>query len=267
MIKSKNNLNLTDNKKFICNKTYDYTNFYENNEVKKICKPSIDLQVKYSGVKLNSRIAIIGGSGTGKTNGCINLIKDMCQPEGTFINIIVVYKTDEKLYSYLKKKIPQLIMIKDINLLNIDDFDDQELKDPEDRQETLIIFDDFIADKDKNVIDQLEKFCIFGRKKGLTLIFLAQYFYAINIVMRAQLNYLIFLETCNKRNFNLICSTYGLVNSDVSQDDINIMMKDSLDKFGQTFKINLNTNDLNKKYSRNGIDYFKYYANDELNEN
>ncbi len=221
-------------------------------------KPSIDNQVKYSGIKLNTRTVIIGGSGTGKSNCALNIIQEMSKPNGTFHNIILVYKTDEKLYEFLKKKIPKLIMIKDFSLLNIDDFEDQEIKDPVDRIETLIIFDDFITEKNKFIIQQLENFCVFGRKKGLTVIFLAQYFYAINTVMRGQLNYLVFLEACNKRNFNLICSSYGLINKDVSPDDIQYMMNDTFDKFGQFFKINLGTSNLNEKYSRNSIDFFKY---------
>jgi len=91
-------------------------NAYEIPEVKKMYKPSIDEQVEYTDIALNSRVLLVGGSGTGKTNAIINYIIESSKPKkGTFFEIILVYKTDEQLYQFLKDKFKErLVTYKDI---------------------------------------------------------------------------------------------------------------------------------------------------------
>ena len=85
-----------------------------------------------------SMIAVLGGTGSGKSNAIIDFIN---RSNGTFYEIIVFnpVSTDEPLLNMLKQKIPELQLINDINELPpLSQFEED--KD----QQKLIIFDDII---------------------------------------------------------------------------------------------------------------------------
>jgi ABC-type transporter Mla maintaining outer membrane lipid asymmetry ATPase subunit MlaF len=87
------------NKRWKVDRKHKIINAYELPEVKKLIKPSIDEQVQYTDIALNSRVLIVGGSGTGKTNLIINYLIESSRPKkGTFYEVILVYKTDEVLF-------------------------------------------------------------------------------------------------------------------------------------------------------------------------
>ncbi len=87
----------------------------------------------------NSRILMIGSSGTGKSNAIMNFIK---KTSGEFPDIFICSfsTTDEPLYNYLHEKLPDVILIN-----NIDDVPEvQEFADKNKNKSKLIVFDDFI---------------------------------------------------------------------------------------------------------------------------
>jgi hypothetical protein len=247
------------NKHWKVDRKHKIINAYELPEVKKLIKPSIDEQVQYTDIALNSRVLIVGGSGTGKTNLIINYMIESSKPKkGTFYEVILVYKTDEVLYQMLKNKFKdKLITYKDIkDVPEPESWEDMMTKDPEDRLERLIIFDDFVADKDRKTIDKLKKYCEFGRKKGLTQFYLTQSYYETNSFMRLQMNYILLLNLPNFRNLKMIISGFGL-NIDVKDllDMINYATEDKFD----FFKLNLNAScPKNKKYSVGFLDFFEF---------
>ena len=233
-------------------------NFYESDNVKKISKPSIDRLCPVSNIKINSINLVVGGTGTGKTNAIMNLLLLASKGHGVFAKIIVVCKTDELLYTYLKKQIPgdQLVIHKSINdLPDCDNFENQYLKDPQHREETLLIIDDFIADcEDKRKREKLENFAIFGRKKGLTQIYLAQSFFKVPKTIRLQIHYLWLLSVPNKKELALILSSYSLP---IEFDDLKNMVKDATQEQLSFLKINLNcVCNLNEKFSIGFLDFF-----------
>ncbi len=239
-------------------------NFYELDDVKQISKPSIDNLYPTTDIKINTISLIIGGTGTGKTNAIMNLLALSSKGKGTFSKIIIVCKTDETLYTYLKKKIPddKLTIYHSIkDLPECDTFEAQYNKDPKLREETLLIIDDFIADcEDKRMRQKLENFSIFGRKKGLTQIYLAQSFFKVPKTIRLQIHYLWLLNLPNKRDLSLILSSYSLP---VSEDDLKEMSKEATKEQMSFLKITLNCScKLNEKFSIGFNDHFNFY-NDE----
>jgi hypothetical protein len=53
------------NNRWKIDRQHKIINAYELPQVKKLIKPSIDEQVQYTDIGLNSRVLIVGGSGTG----------------------------------------------------------------------------------------------------------------------------------------------------------------------------------------------------------
>jgi len=136
----------------------------------------------YKEHKLNLpfRMLIIGGSGAGKTQTLMNLIRIM---NGTFNNIHIITKNkSEPLYEYLESKVDNgLTITEGINSApNLDDFDKKE--------QSLIVMDDLVLEKKQK---QLEQYFIRARKLNCSLVYLSQSYFAVPKMMRMNLNYLI----------------------------------------------------------------------------
>ena len=246
-------------KKFTVERKHKLINCYELDEVKKMFKSSIDTQVEFTGINLHSRVLIVGGSGTGKTNFTLQYLIEASKPKGgsPFEEVILVYKTDEKLYNYLKTKLgASLVMYKNLNdLPDPEKWEDQEVKDPKDRVERLIIFDDFVADKDQKTLQKLAKYCQFGRKKGLTQFFLTQSYYETTPFMRLQMNYLIMLNLPNKRNLKSILTNLA---TNIEYETLEDIVSQSTSESLSFCKIDLNAStNINKKFSVGFLDYFE----------
>ena len=234
-------------------------NFYEVDSVKKISKPSIDNLYPTTNIKINTINLIIGGTGTGKSNAIMNfLYLSSTAKDGVFAKIILVCKTDETLYSFLKKKIPseQLVVYKTINdLPQCDTFETQYNKEPIDREETLLIIDDFIADvEDKKMRQKLENFAIFGRKKGITQLYLAQSFFKVPKTIRLQLHYLWLLSVPNKKEINMILLSYSLP---LEQYELIEMVNDATKEKMSFLKIHLSCScNNNERFSIGFLDHY-----------
>jgi hypothetical protein len=240
-------------------------NFYEVDDVKKISKPSIDNLYPNTNIKINTINLVVGGTGCGKTNAIMNLLYLSSKGPGVFAKIILVCKTDETLYTFLKSKISseQLIIYKSINdLPDCNTFETQYTKDPKVRQETLLIIDDFIADcEDKKIRQKIENFAIFGRKKALTQIYLAQSYFKVPKTIRLQLHYLWLLSSPNKKDLSLILSSYSLP---IEENDLKELVKESTKEKLSFLKINLSCScDINEKFSIGFTDHFNIANNNE----
>ena len=130
----------------------------------------------------NSLIALIGGTGTGKTQFLLNFLDRV----GPKFSEIIIYTTDveEKLLKLLKKSIPETVITNNIN-------DIPDLKDFENTKniEKLIVFDDFITLTGKD-LKKIEEYSISGRKYGFTMIFMVQNYKQLDKTIRRNLNYL-----------------------------------------------------------------------------
>jgi energy-coupling factor transporter ATP-binding protein EcfA2 len=246
--------------------THKIINFYEVDDVKKISKPSIDNLYPATNIKINTINLVVGGTGCGKSNAIMNLLYLSSHGQGVFAKIILVCKTDETLYTFLKKKIPpeQLIIYKSINdLPDCNTFETQYTKEPKQREETLLIIDDFIADcEDKKMRQKIENFAIFGRKKALTQIYLAQSYFKVPKTIRLQLHYLWLLSLPNKKDLSLVLSSYSLP---VEENDLKEMVKEATKEKLSFLKINLNCScDLNEKFSIGFLDHFNINVDEPI---
>jgi DNA polymerase III delta prime subunit len=131
-------------------------------------------------LNLPFRMLIIGGSGAGKTQTLMNLIRVM---NGTFNNIHIITKNkEEPLYEYLESKVDHGLTITEgiDSAPNLDDFYRTE--------QSLIVMDDLVLEKNQK---QLEQYFIRARKLNCSLVYLSQSYFAVPKMIRMNLNYLI----------------------------------------------------------------------------
>jgi len=164
----------------------------------------------YKDHKLNLpfRMLIIGGSGAGKTQTLMNLIRVM---NGTFNNIHIITKNkDESLYNYLESKVDTGLSITEgiDSAPNLDEFDKKE--------QTLIVMDDLVLEKNQK---QLEQYFIRARKLNCSLVYLSQSYFGVPKMIRMNLNYLIIKRLNTLQDLFRMLREYSLgVSKDVLVD-------------------------------------------------
>jgi hypothetical protein len=173
----------------------------------------------------NSMILAIGGTGTGKTNA---LMSFLAYKNDSFYKIILYTGStgEEPLYQYLQKKIPELEIynnIKDVPYLM--EFDDDE-KD----KEKLIIFDDFINLKAKDLI-KIQEYLTAGRKFGFTVFLLAQNYVSVPKTITRNINYFIIFKLNDNVSINNIIKNHNV-------DDIDPKVFKDLYKYSTLERLN-----------------------------
>jgi hypothetical protein len=216
------------------------SNFYEKIPKELLVKAD-NPNFKIHGISIPARIIVSAPSGTGKTNFVCNFIQHMCSGKGTFSDILVLTKDkSEPLYEFLETKgvnvqeglhnLPDLNkMDKDIN--------------------HLIIIDDLMLAKNQ---DQVQEYFIRCRKKNVTIMYLAQHFYKIPIIVRQNSNYFVILKAGNKKSLNLMLNEFSV---GVTKEQLMKMYEYATkDKFNFLL-INCDESDPEKKYRHNFTDY------------
>ena len=164
----------------------------------------------YKDHKLNLpfRMLIIGGSGAGKTQTLMNLIRVM---NGTFNNIYIITKNrDEPIYNYLESKVDTGLTITEgiDSAPNLDEFDKKE--------QSLIVMDDLVLEKNQK---QLEQYFIRARKLNCSLVYLSQSYFGVPKTIRMNLNYLIIKRLNTLQDLFRMMREYSLgVSKDVLVD-------------------------------------------------
>jgi len=165
---------------------------------------------KFKDHKLNLpfRMLIIGGSGAGKTQTLMNLIRIM---NGTFNNIHIITKNkDEPLYNYLESKLDTGLTITEgiDSAPDLDEFDKKE--------QTLIVMDDLVLEKNQK---QLEQYFIRARKLNCSLVYLSQSYFGVPKMIRMNLNYVIIKRLNTLQDLFRMLREYSLgVSKDVLVD-------------------------------------------------
>jgi hypothetical protein len=216
------------------------SNFYEKIPsmfLTKVDNPNYDCHQ----IKIPARIIVSAPSGTGKTNFVCNFIQHFCKGKGTFADIMILTKDkSEPLYEWLETKginIQEGIH----NLPDLNKFD----KDVN----HLIVIDDLMLAKNQ---DQVTEYFIRCRKKNVTIMYLAQHFYKIPIIVRQNSNYFVILKAGNKKSLNLMLNEFA-VGVDKEQL-LKMYEKSTKDKFNFLL-INCDESDPTKKYRHNFTDY------------
>ena len=160
------------------------------------------------------RIIIIDGSGSGKTNALLNLIKEQYYHD--VIDKIYLYARDlnEPKYQFLIKKLEDA-GIKNVNNPNafivcsntMDDvYEDIDNYNPKRNKKVLIVFDDMIADimtnkKFQAIIKELFIRC---RKLNISLVFITQSYFSVPKDVRLNSTHYLIMKINNKRELQHI---------------------------------------------------------------
>jgi hypothetical protein len=155
-------------------------------------------------IEPNSRILMIGSSGSGKTNALLNFIE---RSSGEFTKIIICSfsTTDEPLYNLLKSKIPDVELINDIDEVpHVQEFDDKNKN-----KSKLIVFDDFI-NLNKKQMGILADYAISSRKFGFTCVFMSQSYTSVPKIISRNCNYIMIFKINDKVSIKRILQNHGL---------------------------------------------------------
>ena len=229
-------------------------NFYEHNDLKKLLPPQQNPHFDQTQIKLPARIGVVAASGGGETTWLVNFI---ARTNDTWGHIYICTKSPEPIYEFLEKKVgaKNITMIYKLSQLpSLKDF-------PNPEKQSLVVFDDYAADKNQEVIGE---FFIRGRKVtkfGLTMVYLSQSYYKIPKIVRLQLSYLIILKLSSDRDLNLILSENSL---GVDKNELKHIYKEATKTQFDFLKIDINNGDENKKFSHNWLDF--YEVDDELED-
>ena len=191
-------------KKVIDNKpTAQIKNYYLDEEVHAFQDKAHNPNYEVHKRQVPFRMAVIGGSGSGKTNVVINIIRVF---NDTFKHIYIYTRCkDEALYEYLEAKIDkQFLTIKE-GLYDFNKIDPN--KEFSEKENVLIIFDDLCLEKDQSKIAEM---FIRGRKLGVSLIYISQAYYQIPKVIRLQCQYIILKKISSTRDLNMILKDASL---------------------------------------------------------
>jgi type IV secretory pathway VirB4 component len=192
------------------NKPFELVNVYENEGIKPFLLKSHNPNYETHYIEVPFRMLIIGSSGSGKTLTLYNLLRAF---SGTFQNIYIITKNKhEPIYELIENKFKKInenpkAKVKyhvEVNegiksIPNLDEFNKEE--------QSLIIFDDLILEKNQKKIEEAYTRC---RKLNISVIYISQSYFPVPKIIRQNLSYLIIKQVSSQRNLKLISSEYSL---------------------------------------------------------
>ena len=153
--------------------------------------PSKDFPLKHP-----FRLLISGGSGTGKSNVAINIVK----MSKAFDEIWIIAKdVSEALYKYLatNKKFKIFDSMDDVPPLD----------EMNSKKQKLLIFDDMITESNK-VLDKIAEYFVRGRKKNTSCIFITQSYFDVPTLLRKNLTHLLLMKLSDDGDLKRILRVY-----------------------------------------------------------
>jgi hypothetical protein len=236
-------------------------NHYKDEKISKRLPNKTDEQVEFTGMKINKHFLITGATGAGKTNALYDYLIQTSKPKhGTFKHIFLCYKTAEPMYEELVEQLGKqgITLYKSLaDFPSVNEFNDAIADDY--KYNYLVVFDDCINDKDKASYKKVNDYFTYGRKKNITICYLAQSFFDADTFIRKQMSYLLLLSIKGKTDLNNILREYSL---NCSQDkllqifDYATTPRDDDDI--PFLKICCDKCPLNKKFSRDFIEYIDF---------
>jgi ABC-type dipeptide/oligopeptide/nickel transport system ATPase component len=167
---------------------------------KKFLLQSHNPNIKTHGINVPFRMLIIGGSGAGKTQTLLNLIKVM---NGTFQNIHIITKNkDEPLYNFIEDKLGKQGLTITEGISSAPDLDSFNKK-----EQSLIVMDDLVLEKNQKT---LEQYFIRARKLNCSLVYISQSYFSVPKMIRQNLNYLIIKRLNTLQDLFRIMREYSL---------------------------------------------------------
>lgn len=224
------------------------TNWYTKLDKKNQDIPVIDKDFKNHYILPNSRIALIGGSGVGKTNVLLELLH---RKDGAFYEVIIFTSNpDEPLLRQLKEDMEGIQIFTDIK--DVPDLKTFSTKDA--KKEKLIVFDDFITLKPKEM-KKVEEYAIASRKFGFTSMYMLQNYTSCPKLIMRQIEYFILFRLNDTVTIKNI-----IKNHNIDQIPKELFMELYLlatSKPMQFFMLDVKNTDKKYRYRTNFIDLFK----------
>lgn len=217
--------------------------------------------------RVGSRLLVAGSSGSGKTNAVFKLIMDpdMIQYDKLFVFAKLVHEEEkykllknemEERRKLLSKKLDVEVPLKKLYEYS-DNLDDLPL--PKDlvgniadntgkRLQYCVIIDDFQG-SDKNNLNKLKEYAIYGRKLGVTTIYIYQDYFQTSQVMRDNATHIMLFNPPNKVRMTELAKAYADV---IEFSEFKQMFKSACSKPYQFLMINTQCpyHKINKKYSQ-----------------
>ena len=223
-------------------------NFYEKipKDIKNETK--LDKNFKNHYILPNSMIAIIGGTGSGKSNALCNLIS---KQSNKYYDIIIFnpVSTDEPLLKLLKQKMPDLHLISDIEELpSLSEF----VGDSE--HEKLIVFDDVI-NMEKKHFKKVNEYFTGGRKLSFTVVIMAQNYVSIPKTIVRNCQYFLIFKLNDNITINNLIRNHNIYN--VDKDKFRKLYDESTSEPLNFFLVDLKTKDKTKHLRRNFTSFFE----------
>lgn len=234
-------------------------NYYLTKEVKKLDRPRTQELQKQTGISVGKHIMIVGQTGSGKTNCLIDFLSQSSRDRGVFHRLILTYKTDEPLYDFLQTKLGKQMQtykrVEDTPPVSV--FKDlANYEEDEEPEEILVIFDDCVNEKGKN-LDKIKEYFTYGRKKGITLCFLTQSYYGTDKFIRKNVSYILLLQGLKKMDKQMIARDIA----DLSTEKFTKIYKHATTAQSEDeipfLKVCTIACDENKRLSRNWLDYYQ----------
>lgn len=191
------------------------------------------------------RAVIVGGSGAGKTNTCMNIIF-----EGKNMEHIYLYAKNlsEPLYKALIGTYEKAGARTKQDLITYSD-DPAEIIKPEDvdtTKQNLVIFDDLIT-ASKKEHKNIEDMFVRGRKYNISCVYISQSYHAIPKLIRLNCTHFILKNINSIKDFRLLIKDTG--NTKTLQELQAIYEKST--KGTDCLMIDLDTPDQSKRYRKN----------------
>lgn len=198
-------------------------------------------------IKIPFRMCVTGASGSGKTNAIVEIIKKI----NAFDKIMIWAKdTEEPLYASFIDKIQTVEKQQGSSILTVsNDIKDLPSVDTINKENnTLLIIDDMVTEKDK-MLNRVVEYFIRGRKKGVSSVFLSQSYFDIPTLIRKQCNYFVFTKISGDRDLQMILKDFRL---GVTEEEVKKLYEEATKGgFPNFFMIDCQTNDKALRFRRN----------------
>jgi GTPase SAR1 family protein len=228
-------------------KDNNITNWYTKISKESKSEPKIDKNFKNHFILPNSRIALIGPSGVGKTNFMMEFLS---RKNDSFYEVyIYTSNPDEPLLKELKKSLPEVIITSDLK-----DIPDLKEFPNEANLEKLIIWDDFITLNKKDMA-KVNDYAIGSRKKGFTNLFMVQDFKSLPMIIRRNIDYFILFRLNDNISINNIIRNHNT--SDIPKEKFKSMYIKATDQPRNFFLLDLKNPDKKYQYRSNFTHLFE----------
>jgi len=117
-------------------------------------------------------------------------------------------------------------------------------------EQTLIIFDDMVLDVKNH--STIQKFYVRGRKRGVSVMFLSQYYYGTPKIIRQNINYCVILKLGGTRDVNSILRECSI---GLTKDELLYMYQQATKKKFDVLTINLDKSS-NERYRHIFLNYY-----------